>query len=208
MKNFIFLLFLLISNFSYGGDKFSPIPRMLTEAKENWRGEYTGVIFKEDTENYYVLTCVHPLFDRNDIDTTYAHVFTEGESDVSFVSVKCKLLKRDDMQDLCLYSFKKNNLFTVTPLELGDEVLPKNTILKNYGYTISTKLKEANVTVVEFDDQFNPGMMITVGPVKSGYSGGPAVHEKTKKVYGIQSLGGTGGNNYLSSISAIKKFVK
>ncbi len=208
MKNFIFLLFLLFATTSFGGDKFSPVPRMLSEAKDNWRGEYTGVVFKEDVDNYYVLTCAHPLFDRNDIDTTYAHIFTEGESNVVFVSVKCNLLKRDDAQDLCLYSFKKNDLISIAPLQLGNETLPKNTVLKNYGYTISTKLKEVNVTVVEFDDQFNPGMMITTGPITSGFSGGPAVYEKTKEVYGIQSLGGNGKNNYLSSITAIKKFVK
>ena len=201
---FISILLLVTSSTNVRPDNFSAIPRMLTE--NNGQLEYySAVIHKQDEENYYILTCAHALFKKNN-PTTYANLMaTNEESSVAYVALKCKLLKRNDKKDLALYSCKRPYFTRLTPIILGSATLLKNSPCEVRGYSNSNKLKTIQLTVNEYNATIDSEpTLIANGIISDGMSGGPLV--KNDEVYGIQSSTGT-QTSLLSNLVSIEEFL-
>lgn len=200
------LVLVLTINTNVRPDDFSPIPRMLTENNGDIE-YYSGVIYKEDNENYYILTCAHPLFDRSNPVTYVNLVSTNEESSVAYVALKCKLLKRSDTKDLVLYSCKRPYFTKLTPIKLGSGLLLKNVKCEVIGYTNNFKRKAIPVTVNEYNAIIdNEKTLIINGNIIHGMSGGPLV--KNDEIYGIQSSTATTEPlSLLSNLISIQEFI-
>lgn len=195
------LVLVLTINTNVRPDDFSPLLRMSTISTEE-SALYSGVVFNEDNDKFYVLTCEHALMNMKTNVRTFALAYSiNEESPTEYVSLKCKLLKRDSKNDLCLYEFKKPYYLKISPIPLAKSSLVVGTTGEICGYSNENLMRS---TAVVMDNGDLTGLLVTKANVISGMSGGPFV--QNDMVFGIQSCGKT--NNYLANLKIIQEFIK
>jgi hypothetical protein len=168
---------------------------------EDYKAEYSGVVFKQDDNFYHVLTCAHATMnlDKSKIRLKCL-VAPEYNTVISNISLSSDLIRQDSDIDIGLVLIPKIEGIRIRPLELANATLVSGTECLSFGYvgdeykrnivsTLSQDGKEVESSTVFYThhtDNGKPRLMVS-GAVIQGMSGGALVYQN--HVFGIQSSG-------------------
>jgi hypothetical protein len=172
---------------------------------EGRTSEYSGVVFKEDADNYYILTCEHGTQGHNkQIIRLKSVVAPEVEQVIKGISIESKLIKDDRDLDIALVRMAKVLGIKIKPLKLANASLMQGTECLSYGYSNGEFIRN-KVSVLTYDGKRKVGSQYIVyhtllgnkilaaeGDIIHGMSGGPLVYNN--EVFGIQSSANTKTN--------------
>lgn len=195
------LLFLMLINVSLvSAADYRPHIQIICFA-DNYKAEYSGVVFKEDENFYHVLTCAHATshLDKTSIRLKCL-VAPEYNTVISNISLSSDLIRQDKDIDIGLVKIPKIEGIRIKALELANATLVSGTECLSFGYagdeykrnivsTLSQNGKEVESSSVFYThttDSGKPRLVIS-GDVIQGMSGGALVYQN--HIFGIQSSG-------------------
>lgn len=168
-----FILALLFTSVVIADD-FSPHVK-ISAFEGNKSTEFSGTIFDNKGNYYYVLSCCHGIDEFKS-----PKVFIKVSNPEAGIEVPVEIIKSNIDVDLAIFRFKKLNFLNVKPIKISEKDAPDGSVVISFGYPGKEIAKrEMKKIKSNYFDTRKRQLTHCIGKIDSGMSGGALIYSNS-----------------------------
>jgi len=180
MRSLLLVLILLFSQQQLSARDFGYTVKIVAHVPIS--GQYfggSGVVFKEDKESYYILSCNH-IFENVPANVNIQVMLFAKDNHKFIINTEGVIIRRSPSYDLSYLKIAKDEYIDIAPVPVANGDLLGSENVKSYGFPgVSNVLEQRELKTGKYDSWLDSSKKVRLltcyGRVDQGMSGGPLI---------------------------------